>query len=85
MLEEVSPRQLIKLSDEGTCVEVDLIGAFLKLVQLLEYHDGDIDIVVLKLVDTLEVVQDDISVQDKVLTVRYSWSFALSTGAGRFL
>ena len=62
MLEEVSSCQVIKLTNEGTCVEVDLIGAFLKLVQLLEHHDGKIDVVVLKLVDALKVVQDDVGV-----------------------
>lgn len=85
MLEEVSPRQLIKLANEGSCIEVDLIRAFLKLVQLLEDYDRDINVVVLKLIDALIVVQDDVGVQDKVLTVRNTCSLALSTGAGHRL
>ena len=54
--------QFVEPTDEGAGVVMDLFTALLESVQLLEHGDGQIDVVVLEMVDATVVVQDDVGV-----------------------
>ena len=54
--------ELVETAYEGAGVVIDLVAAFLEAVEFLEYGDGQVNVVVLKVLDAAVVVQDDVGV-----------------------
>ena len=50
---------------------VDLLRTLLKLIQLFENCNGDVNIVFLKLLETFVVVEDYVRIENEILLVRF--------------
>ena len=59
--------QVAHLTHEGTGVEMDGFVALLELVQFLDDGNGNDNVIILELFDTLIVVQDDVGIQHEYL------------------
>ena len=59
--------EFVDFPHEGAGVETEGVVALFEFVQFLNYRDGNYNVVVLKLLYGVIVVQDDVGVQDKDL------------------
>ena len=70
LVQHVVVGQLVELADELAGLEVEDRVPLLELVELLEHRDRDRDVVLLEVVESVEVVEDDGGVEDEDLALR---------------
>ncbi len=70
LVEHVVVGQLVELADELARLEVQDRVPLLELVELLEHRDRDRDVVLLEILESVEVVEDDRGVEDEDLALR---------------
>ncbi len=75
--QKMLPGQLVQVADELPGLEVDQVAAFFELVQFLQHHDGDDDVVFLKILDAGVVVQNHVGVQHEEFFCLFAFGHAV--------
>src|SRR4029077_5873081 len=70
LVQHVVVGELVELADELAGLEVEDRVPLLELIELLEHRDRDRDVVLLEVLESVEVVEDDGGVEDEDLLVR---------------